>query len=202
MNSTTILYVHPSKCRCAEKGVSLIEALVSLLILALGVLGMLGVQLKSLSDNQTATHRVIAARLAEDLFERLKANSTGLNFNASGVTGVAMYSLNSSWSVVSARPPNELCSANVCDADRQARYDLWYWQTSVRNTLPGGNSTTFVSPSDPQQLGVMVAWRLRNTDQSGNSATDTTRSGWLNVDVVGGPTCPADSACLVAYAKP
>jgi type IV pilus assembly protein PilV len=202
MKSEYLIHKFVDISRSRQSGVSLIESLVSLLVLALGVLGMLGVQLKTMSDNQTATHRVIAARMAEDIFERMKANTTGLNLNASGLTAVGMYSLNSSWSVVSARPLSELCSANACDSDRIARYDLWYWQNSVRNTLPGGNATTFVSPSDPQQLGVMVAWRLRNTDQTGDSAANTARAGWLNVDVAGGPTCPADSICLVAYGKP
>ena len=179
----------------SQRGVSLIESLVSLLVLALGVLGMLGVQLKTMSDNQTATHRVIAARLAEDFFERIKANS-------SGITGIANYNLNSSWTRVTARPLADLCTANVCDAARQASYDMWYWRTSVTNTLPGGNATTFISPSDPEQLGVMVAWRLRNTDQTGDASTDSTRASWLNVDVAGGPTCPANSVCLVAYGKP
>lgn len=178
-----------------ERGVSLIESLVSLLVLALGILGMLGVQLKTMSDNQTATHRVIAARLAEDFFERIKANSAGTG-------SVANYNLNSSWTRVTARPLADLCTANACDAARLASYDLWAWQTNVINTLPGGNATTFISPSDPEQLGVMVAWRLRNTDQTGTTTTDTARAAWLNVDVTGGPTCPASSVCLVAYGKP
>lgn len=178
-----------------QSGVSLIESLVALLVLALGVLGMLGVQLKTLSDNQTATHRVMAARLADDLFERIKANTAG-------VGGLAAYSLGSSWSAVSAPPTNQRCAANVCTPAQQAAYDIWMWQSAVRNTLPGGNATSFTSPSDPEQVGVMIAWRLRNTDQTGDTTADSARLSWLNVDVAGGPTCPAGSICFVAYAKP
>lgn len=182
---------HPDR----QRGVSLLESLVALLVLALGVLGMLGVQLKALSDNQNASQRTVAIRLANDLFERVKANSVG-------VTGIASYSLGSSWTALSAPASAQQCDANPCTPAQQATFDLWAWQTLVRNTLPGGNATTFISPSDGEQLGVMVSWRLRNTDAASAASEDTQRAAWLNVDVVGGPTCPADSICAVAYGKP
>lgn len=176
-----------------ERGISLIESLVSLLVLALGVLGMLGVQLKSMADNQSATQRVISARLADDLFERIKTNPNG-------VGGLTAYSVNSSWTTIAA--PNPLCDATACTPAQQAAYDLWAWQRNVRNTLPGGGATTFISPSDAEQLGVMISWRLRQTDTSTVAGADAARAAWLNVDVANGPTCPAGSVCLLAYAKP
>lgn len=178
-----------------QQGVSLLESLVALLVLALGVLGMLGVQLKALSDNQNASQRTVAIRLTNDLFERVKANSIGL-------TGISSYSLGSSWTALSAPTAAQRCDANPCTPAQQATFDLWTWQTLVRNTLPGGNATTFISPSDGEQLGVMVAWRLRNTDVSSTASANTERATWLNVDVTNGPTCPADSICAVAYGKP
>lgn len=180
-----------------QSGVSLLESLVALLILALGVLGMLGVQLKSLSDNQSATQRAIAVRLAEDLFERIKASPQVL-----GGINLTAYSSNGDWAVLSAPATSAQCNANPCNAAQQATFDLWRWQTIVRETLPGGNATTFISPSDAEQLGVMVSWRLRQTDSSTDSAANTERTGWFNVDVAGGPACPANALCLVAYGKP
>ena len=182
-----------------QEGVSLLESLVALLVLALGVLGMLGIQLKTLADNQTATHRVVAVRLADDLFERIKANASGDSGLASYVPSVVT---GSTWPTFTTPTASQRCDANVCTSAQQAAFDLWTWQTQVRNTLPGGNASTFVSPSDPQQLGVMLAWRLRNTDQTTNTTTNAARAAWLNVDVAGGPACPADSICLVTYGKP
>lgn len=182
-----------------QQGVSLVESLVALLVLALGVLGMLGLQLKTLTDNQTATHRVVAVRLADDLFERIKANAGGDSGLASYVPSVVT---GSSWPTFTTPSTSQRCDANVCTSAQQAAFDLWTWQTQVRNTLPGGNASTFVSPSDPRQLGVMLAWRLRNTDQTTNTTANAARATWLNVDVANGPACPADSICLVAYGKP
>ena len=197
---------HNHSSRRNQSGVSLLESLVALLILALGVLGMLGVQLKSLSDNQSATQRAIAVRLAEDLFERIKASPQGL-----GGINLTAYSVNGVWGSlpVPTIPTSQQCGADqpsnssvACDAANQAAFDLLRWRTVVSQSLHGGNATTFISPSDPEQLGVMVSWRLRQTDSSTDSAANTERTSWFNVDVAGGPACPANALCLVAYGKP
>jgi type IV pilus assembly protein PilV len=184
-----------------QRGVSLLESLVALLVLALGVLGLLGTQLKSLSDNRNATQRILATRMADDLFERIKANSQGLK-NLGGVRGLDFYNRNSSWTAIAT--PAQNCVTNACNPQDQATYDLWRWHTGVTNTLPGGNATTFiVAGTDPDQLGVMISWPLRNTDGS-STAAETERASWLNVDVAGGPACPTNPAsiCHVAYGKP
>ena len=178
-----------------QTGITLIESLVSLLIAAIGVLAMLGVQIKTMADNQSATHRVMATRIADDLFERVKASP-------SGVSGLAAYDMSSSWSVITAPAAANMCNTNTCSAAQQANYDLWLWQKRARESLPGGSATTFVSPSDTEQIGVMVSWRLRVTDAGATSAEDTARAALLNVNVAGGPACPAGSMCHVAYAKP
>lgn len=192
-------------CTKSQRGISLLESLVSLVVLALGVLGMLGVQLKNVADNQQATQRVIAARMADDLFERIKANTAGESLSCGASVGIQIYeptpNNSTDWPTVAAPPASERCEVNACTPCQQATYDLWRWQQTVQATLPGGNATTFISPTDPAQLGVMIAWRLRQTDNPGGAA-GATRAAWLNVDVPGGPACPADSACLVAYGKP
>lgn len=190
-----VLKTSPHLVPVKQRGVSLLESLVALLVLALGVLGLLGTQLKSLSDNRNATQRILATRMVDDLFERIKANPQGRN-------GLANYDRGSSWSAIST--PTQNCVTNACSPQDQATYDLWRWQTGVTNTLPGGNATTFiVAGTDPDQLGVMISWPLRNTDGS-STAAETERASWLNVNVDGGPTCPTNPAsiCHVAYGKP
>lgn len=55
-------------------GFSLIEVLVSFLVLSIGVLGMAGLQLNSLKFNQTAAVRSQATFLAYDIADRMRAN--------------------------------------------------------------------------------------------------------------------------------
>ncbi|RYH24567.1 MAG: type IV pilus modification protein PilV, partial [Alcaligenaceae bacterium] len=61
-----------------ERGISLIESLVAIVIAAVGILGVLGVQMRTLSDTQTTVRRAQAIRLIEDLSERLKVHPNAL----------------------------------------------------------------------------------------------------------------------------
>ena len=53
-----------------QRGISLIESLVAIVVMALGILGILGVQMRTLADTQSGVRRAQAIRLIEDLSER------------------------------------------------------------------------------------------------------------------------------------
>lgn len=57
-----------------ERGFSLLEVMVAVLVLSIGLLGMAGLQLNSLKFNQTATTRSQATVLAYDIADRMRAN--------------------------------------------------------------------------------------------------------------------------------
>lgn len=57
-----------------SSGFSLIEVLVSVLVLGVGVLGMAALQLNALKYNQTAAVRSQATFLAYDITDRMRAN--------------------------------------------------------------------------------------------------------------------------------
>ena len=54
-----------------QRGIALIESLVAIVITALGILGILGVQMRTLADTSTTVRRAQAIRLIEDLGERM-----------------------------------------------------------------------------------------------------------------------------------
>jgi len=62
---------HPSN----QAGFSLLEVLISMLILAFGALGLAGVQMKTLQASHSAYQRGVANVIAADAVERLWANS-------------------------------------------------------------------------------------------------------------------------------
>ena len=57
-----------------QHGMSLIESLVALLVLALGIMGLAGVQARMLAENRTTNSRAIAVSLIEDLANRMQLN--------------------------------------------------------------------------------------------------------------------------------
>lgn len=60
-----------------QKGVTLLEVLISVLVLAIGVLGVAGLQSVSLRSTNTAHERAMAVVLTETLFEVMRVNAAG-----------------------------------------------------------------------------------------------------------------------------
>jgi len=72
-------------------GFSLIEILISMLVLGIGILGMAALQLNSMKFNQTAAVRTQATFLAYDMSDRLRSNRAKARAGAydTGLDGVA-----------------------------------------------------------------------------------------------------------------
>ena len=61
-----------------QRGITLIESLVAIVVASLGILGILGVQMRTLTDTQTSVRRAQAMRLIEDLSERMKVHPNAM----------------------------------------------------------------------------------------------------------------------------
>ena len=61
-----------------QAGLSMIEVLVSMTIVAFGVLGLLGLQARALSFQRDSFDRRTAAEMVAQLAERMRANHIGL----------------------------------------------------------------------------------------------------------------------------
>ena len=60
--------------RRPEKGFTLIEVLVALVVLSIGLLGVAGLQLVGLRGNLSASSRTQASYFADDIIDRMRAN--------------------------------------------------------------------------------------------------------------------------------
>lgn len=72
MNSATAAfrYSHPAH----QRGVGMIEILITVLVLSIGLLGVAALQGYSLRSNQTAYHRTIATNIAYELLDHMRVN--------------------------------------------------------------------------------------------------------------------------------
>lgn len=72
-----------------QRGVSLLEVLISIVILSVGLLGYAGLQTLSMKNNTSALHRSQATILAYDIVDRIRANRPNMaNYNvALGAVG-------------------------------------------------------------------------------------------------------------------
>ena len=70
-----------------SRGVTLIEVLVAMVLLAIGLLGLAGLQLRGMQVNQGSAMRSMAAIMAEDLADRMRADFAAARPGAGGFYG-------------------------------------------------------------------------------------------------------------------
>ncbi len=192
--------INPAPSRL-QRGISLIESLVAIVVMALGILGILGVQMRTLTDTQTTVYRAQAIRLIEDLSERMKTNPN------------ALANINNYVSDFSDEPTPGDCS-DGCSHSDQAAYDLALWKQAIKTQLPLGKASVFLAAGETddanrRQLGVMVAWRENERNLSDEekaaykNSIDATKvlndDGELVAGVDDGNACPSDHTCHLQY---
>lgn len=148
-----------------EQGVSLIEVLVSLVILSLGVLAVVALQLVSKRNNADAGQRTIAAQLAYDMIERMRANSspTILNLYLTGNSPLGRGSRG-------ATEPSPNCKSATCTPAQLATHDLWAWE----QTLDGAAETLGTSKTG----GLVLPTACINGPAGGGDGTYTVTIVW------------------------
>lgn len=115
-----------------QSGFGLTEILVTVVLLAIGLLGLASLQGVSLNRNNDSYYRQQAVMLAYDIADRMRANMAGArNPTNNNATSYHM----SSTSIPSAVS----CSTN-CTSAQLANNDIADWATSVANRLPGGSA--------------------------------------------------------------
>lgn len=100
----------------------MIELLVAVLVMGVGVLGVTGMQLLSLQNNQAALLRAEAVQFAYDILDRIRVNpGTG------AVPGIAYDGVN-----LAADPtvPTD-CHANNCTPAQMVTFDISVWKCSL-----------------------------------------------------------------------
>ena len=112
----------------AQAGASLLEVLISALVLGVGLLGIISLQARALQYNQNAYLYSQAAFLAQDMAERMQANSAGLDYYAMGLQDP------------SPEVQDDQCIDNNCTPEQLAQWDQSLWRKEVESALPEGES--------------------------------------------------------------
>lgn len=176
----------------------MIEALVALLVLALGIMGLAGIQTRTLVESRASNERAVAIRLAEDLNERMQLNSS-VRF-ASPPLNPNPYVVN--WGAVSAGTD---CLANACTGAQLASYDVAQWKAALAQLLPAGDARVFNSTTDPRQFGVLIGWRevqAKNQGLASGTELDQYTDRFTVNTGIASITCPAGLVCHLVYIRP
>jgi len=165
-----------------SKGLSLIEILVTVVVLSIGLLGIAGMQAQGVKYSNDSYARSQATMMANELIERMHANPDGVA-NADYVTAIGNAALDCS--AITNEPAPNCTGANSCDVTQLAALDVFRIRCGqplagafvggVEHQLPlGGIDITCVDAdtsdanlcTDDNARTVTVTWQ--NPDEKGD----------------------------------
>jgi type IV pilus assembly protein PilV len=111
-----------------QRGISLIEVLVTLVIISIGLLGTASLQVVSKRANFEAVQRTAAAHLANDYLQRMRGNRSALeNYLVDDVLGATS---------LGATPAKDCTADGVnCANSELASYDQWQWEQQLDGAM-------------------------------------------------------------------
>lgn len=118
-----------------KAGFSLVEVLVSIVVLAVGVIGAAGMQLAAMRTAQQTRFQNFAQQIAVEIADSIRARDR----NAAISEHEAPYlriDYRSDRDMPSAR--GGLCYADACNKEEFAEFEVREWQQRIKTALPGG----------------------------------------------------------------
>lgn len=156
-------------------GIAMLEALVALVILAFGVLGLLWMHQQALVQQRQQLMRSVAINMGDDFAERMRLNAPQR----------AMYA--KTWGNATTAAPD--CTNTGCTRQDLAMWDMKLLQLSLQSQLPEGDAAIFALTDLAGWWAIVIAWR----DPNETYRTDT---------VSGSPACPAQMSCWRLFFRP
>lgn len=149
----------------SQRGVTLIEVLISVVVLALGVLSLVALQLVSKRNNADAEARSLAAHASSEILERMRMNRSDAALTAYVANAAAGIGRDQQGG-----EPNPSCVVGEDCTDTQlADHDIWLFEQlldglaeQVGGADTGGliNPTACITgPGTPGVYTVAVVWR-------------------------------------------
>jgi type IV pilus assembly protein PilV len=187
--------------------------LITMLVVAVGLLGAAGLQLASTRFQQTSSVRTQALTQADFIIEKMRVNNATLRFTnlaAAAAAPEGAYLAPDSYADADpeddALPDDPECGLNaqpVCTAAEAAQRDLREWRQSLARELPGGRGALFAvangGVTEPNARRVVVMWR-----EKAEAATDNV-AGQAAVEATDA-SCPAPQVagvrCLNLWVTP
>ena len=153
--------------RSRNRGFTLVEMLVALVVLSVGMLGIAGLFTVSLRSGGSAIQRMQAVNLAADMADRIRANRrAGTAYTAAATaTGTDKNCIGA--------------SAVVCTTADMAATDIYVWKKAITAAFKGGTATGQVDyaaatlPTLPATYTITVSWKEQAQASDENESTQS-----------------------------
>lgn len=107
-----------------QAGFSMIEVLITVVVLSIGLLGLAGLQIDSLQAEAGAQQRAGIAFLGQDMAERIRSNPVGKEAGA--------------YDNLTTPGTDQGCISSGCTPTELAQHDLYEWGQLLAAQLPSG----------------------------------------------------------------
>ena len=162
-------------------GFTMIEVLITLVILSIGLLGVANMQMLGLTYNQNAYYRSQASQLANGIVEKMRLNSVAVtagNYSGGNNNGDAfslVFDMSASGSSIITSTPTLAsdpdCVTNRCTSVQLATYDLINWQNDINLALPKAKdasdvplTTASITIYTGNRFTVVITWGEKQED--------------------------------------
>lgn len=165
-----------------ERGFSLIEVMVTIVIVSFGLLGLAGMMFSSLTAGQVSMSRSVAVNLSNEMADRIRSNWKAVKAGAFDEVEKADYADQGT-------ACSTACITGVCDPETQAALDVCLWKKQIGKQLPGGLAEIEADPANLScatasaacSFSVTVYWnesgyRETNADSAQFSVAETSYS--------------------------
>lgn len=162
--------------RRGAAGFTMLEALVAIVVLAFGVLGVANLLIKSFRFAQQSSYDVVAIQLADDMAERLRSNGaltdSGVFDNFDTDSGGPNVSDPGNLYKVACTGSSAAC------APVTGNFDLAEWTQRVKSSLPGGRAI-ICRDAATYSLTTGYAWNCASAGAAGDTPL-VVKIGWVS----------------------
>lgn len=140
--------------RAEQSGLTMIEVLITILVLAIGLTGVLSMEAIAIKTNHQAYLRTQALLQAQEMADRMHANLKGVedtNYIMSTVPGT----------------PTVNCLTASCTPAEMATFDKWEWYQGNLKLLPSSTASISYNSTD-KTYTITINWQ-----EEGNDSLDT-----------------------------
>ncbi len=138
-----------------NNGFTLIEVLISMLVLAIGLLGLAALQMTTLRQNLSAYHRTQATQFAYNIADRMRANVDEAKLGANSLY-VKKNPASASKQTVC------ITVASPCNPTQMAEQDLFEWYDRLSKVLPNGVGVIESIDSNQRLFKIKISWTDKN----------------------------------------
>jgi len=154
------MFRYTSRIGNHQRGFTLVEVLVALLVLSIGLLGLAALQVTSLAYNTESYLRTQATFFAYDIIDRMRTNPTGLaNGNYTVAASTDANTKVTDYTACSGSGQVCSCVTTACTVSNLALYDLGTWYTTIDSVLPGSkNKRATITKTTANLVTITINW--------------------------------------------